>query len=130
MRQFNTADLFVAARVVASSGLKPRLKELMQDISGSEDALEMENIGIDTILAIMEVFTSEACEDGLYEILSGPFEMKPEDIPVLTVDALLENLEYLYDNGGLKNFFKRLSGMIGRKSQTSPTGDMAALSVT
>lgn len=114
MRKINTADIFLAARAVRDSGLRGELQEFIKDIADGNVTVDAENIGIDTILQVIEIFSDARCERAIYEVLAGPFEVAPEAIPVMEIGTLLDNLEYLARDGGLADFFRRLSGILGR----------------
>lgn len=114
MRKLNTADIFRAARAVKASGLRSELGKLMYSVSKGENEIDLEKVGIDTILAAVEVFAEKNSEKAIYEVLSGPMECKPDDIEKMEISALMDSLEELSKDPGLLDFFKRLSGMIGR----------------
>lgn len=113
MRPLNTADVFKAARAVKSSGLREELKKLTLCIANGSGEVDVENIGVDAILQVIECFADKNAEKAIYEVLSGPFEMDADMIPVMTLDELFGCLEYMAMDPGLKYFFKRVSGLIG-----------------
>lgn len=113
MRKLNTADLFCAARAVKSSGLRAELQRMIDSIAKG-GVPDVQSIGIDTILQVIDVFAEHKSEQAVYEVLSGPFEMKPEEVAAMELEPLMDNLEEIFRDGGLQLFFKRLSGILGR----------------
>lgn len=114
MRKLNTADLFSAARAVKSSGLRQELQTYIKTLATSGNELDVENVGISTILQIIEVFAEKSCEAAIYEVLSGPFELSAEEVGKLDLDAFMDGLEFIAHDGGLSDFFRRLSGILGK----------------
>ena len=47
-------------------------------------------------------------------MLSGPFEMDPKEVASMSLDVLVDHLEYLSQDGGLLLFFRWLSGILGK----------------
>lgn len=113
MRRLNTADVFVAARAVKRSGLREELKKYIAQIAEA-GAFDVQDVGIDTMLRIVEVFAEKESEEAIYLVLSGPFEMDPKEVASMSLDVLVDHLEYLSQDGGLLLFFRWLSGILGK----------------
>ena len=113
MRRLNTADVFVAARAVKRSGLRDELKKYITQIA-QDGSADVEDIGIDTMLRIIEVFAEKESEEAIYLVLSGPFEMDAADVAALPLDKLAGNLDFIAKDGGLLLFFRWLSGILGK----------------
>ena len=111
MRNLNTADLFAAARAVKSSGLRDKLKEVALKLA--HEKVDVESVGVDTILTVIECFADKGAEQAVYQVLSGPFEIPASQIESMELSELLDNIEQLSKDPGLSDFFKRLSGVIG-----------------
>lgn len=114
MRPLNTADIFKAARAVKSSGLREELKKLTLSIANGSGEVDVDNIGVDAILQVIECFSAKNAEAAIYDVLSGPFEMDADKIPTMPLEELFGCLEYMAMDPGLKDFFKRVSGLTGR----------------
>ncbi len=117
MRKLNTSDVFVAARAVMGCGLREKLRDLCMELSDS-GKLDVTKVGVDSALAVMELFVSAGAEKALHQILSGPFEVEPEAVAVMELPELVDGLEWLWSDGGAAPFFKLLSGILGRSSPT------------
>ncbi len=118
MRKLNTSDVFVAARAVMGCGLREKLRELCMELSDDEKRLDVTKVGVDSALAVMELFVSAGAETALHRILSGPFEVEPEAVAVMELPELVDGLEWLWSDGGAAPFFKLLSGILGKNSPT------------
>lgn len=109
MRRINGSDVFAAVRVIQKSGLKEKLKPALK--MASEKGVDINEVGIEGIMTA--VFSLAESEKAIWEILAEPFEMTAGDLAKLDIEELCDGLEFLYKDGGLLAFFKRLSGLIG-----------------
>lgn len=116
MRNLLTADLFKAVRVIKASGLKEEVKPLLKKAAESE--ADVQNVGIEAIMALIGALAENGVEKQLYEFLSGPFEMEPKEVAQLDIVELCEKIQWLWEEGNLQAFFGQLSGLIGTKSST------------
>lgn len=114
MRRLITADVFAAARAVKQAGLREKLKATMLALSQKEELPDVESVGVDTLLDIVEAFTETGAEKAVYALLARPFEIPPEEVELLPLDALVSNLDALAHDPALPAFFKAVSGMIGK----------------
>ena len=111
MRNLNTADLFKAVRVIKTSGLREELKPLLD--KAADGKADVKNVGIDAIMTVVGTLAENGVERAMYEWLSGPFEMDPEEVAQLDVIDLCDKIEWLWKDGNLQSFFVRLSGLTG-----------------
>ena len=102
MRKANVSDMFKIARLVKKLGIK---EELFNAQKGSDN---LEEIGFGAAYAIFENAVNEQCENEVYEILSGPFEIPKEDVAKLELDVLFENCKKCFNFSTLLNFTKRV----------------------
>lgn len=114
MRGLITADVFAAARTVKQAGLREKLKEAILELSQKEERPDVESVGVDTLLDMVEAFTEEGAEKAVYALLARPFEISPEEVEALPLGALVSNLDTLAHDPALPAFFKAVSGMIGK----------------
>lgn len=114
MRGLTTADVFAAARAVKKAGLRAKLKATMLALSQQEATPDVESVGVDMLLDMVDAFTEEGAEKEVYALLARPFEISPEEVEALPLAALVSNLDTLARDPGLPAFFKAVSGMIGK----------------
>ena len=113
MRKLITSDVFNALRIIKKSNLKDELKPYLR--LAAEGTLNVEDVGIETILGLMEIMSEQRSEGAIYEFLAGPFEMDPEDIAGLDLNSLVSLLGQLAKENDLKVFTKAASGLISRQ---------------
>lgn len=113
MRKLQTKDLFNLMRIIGKANLKEEIKPVLK--MAAEGKMSVEDVGIEGFLTIMEILTVRKSEQAIYEVLSGPFEMKAKEIEELGIDKLLKMLGELSKENDLKNFFTILSNMITKK---------------
>lgn len=118
MRRLKTSDVYSVSRAISQSGLRAELEKMIREISTGKIPMDVEHVGIDTILRVLELLSAQDAEKTAYEVLAAPFEMTPEEIADLDLDALMANLDALAHDPGLKAFFGALSAMLGKKSPT------------
>lgn len=112
MRKLVTTDVFEALRLVKKSGLKEELAPLIKDIA--QKGTSAIDSGIMGILTVVEIFAENKCEQMIYGLLAGPFEMKPEEVAGLELDVLAEKLEQLGKENDIRRFFTVLSGLLSK----------------
>ena len=113
MRKLQTKDVFNALRAIKKAGLEEEIKPVLK-LAGSGE-LQVEDVGIEGVLTIIEILTEKKSEQVIYEILAGPFEMEAKDVESMDLDNLIEKLKQLAEENNLKSFFTALAGMIGKK---------------
>jgi len=115
MRKLNTEDVFKAFRLVTKSSLKAELQKIIEDVA-VHGTKSVEKLGITGMLTAVETLTEEQCEHLFYELLSGPYEMNPEEVGKLDIDEQISKLQELYEVSNLKSFFTVLSNLLKKKS--------------
>lgn len=98
MRELIGYDLGNAARAIAASGLRYRLEAIKNKIKAGEK--NVEKVGFETILAVIEGFASPGAEKAIYQFLSGPLEMTGEAIGNLSILDLLSKMDIVFKDSG------------------------------
>lgn len=114
MRKLQTKDIFQALRLIKKANLKEEIKPVLSLAAAGE--MSVQDVGIEGILSIIEIFSEKKAESAIYEFLSGPFEMEPEEVEALELMELMEKLNALGEENNLSVFFTSLSGMMQTKS--------------
>lgn len=112
MRKLNTADVFAALRLIRTTNLREEIKPLLKAAAAEE--MSVEDVGIDGILTLIEAFSERQAEEALYNVLAGPFEVKPEEVAAMGLGELAEKLRALAEENDLKSFFGYVSGVLGK----------------
>ena len=93
MRSLNNSDLFNFARLIKKARIKDEVKELTLSIN-SIDEINTESFGYDVLFTIIEAAAEKDTEQYVYEFLSGPLEMTPEELakadPVETIEKVMK----------------------------------------
>ena len=113
MRKIIASDVFNMLRIIKKSNLKEELRPYFR--LAAEGTLNIQDIGIETILGLMEIMSEQRSEDAIYEFLAGPFEMNPEEVAKLDLDTLVNLLSQLAKENDLKVFTKAVSGLISKQ---------------
>ena len=107
MRKLVFGDLFNAAKVIKQANLKSELTELIK--KGQEkdvDDVDIEELGIEVFMTVVESCGNNGVDQAFYEFLSGPFEMKADEIKNLPVNELIDKFKQLVQENNLVAFFK------------------------
>lgn len=113
MRKLQTQDVFAAMRAISKANLKEEIRPLLKKASDGE--ANIEDVGIEGILGMIEIFSQKKSEQAIYEVLAGPFEVPASEIETMDFITLAENLETLSKENDLKRFFTLLAGLITKK---------------
>ena len=103
MRKLKTSDIPVLCRCVKRLGLKDEIKKIANEADTAKEAFDK---GFDLFWNLFDIATEKEGEIYLYEFLSGPFEMTPEEVRDLDMDILIENIKQLISENNLSAFFK------------------------
>lgn len=113
MKKIQTSDLFSAMRVIKIANIKEELKPIVK--KASEKNADVEDVGLEAIITIMESLCAKNAEVALYEFLGNLFEMQSSEVGKLDLNELVEKINELVQENDLKSFFSLLSNMIGKK---------------
>ena len=83
MRKLNTSDVFAFARIVKASGMREELKKILKDVAASEEK-DLEDVGMDTILAILEALSEKQSEAAIYNDFHDRKDLNPNVCAVFT----------------------------------------------
>lgn len=114
MRKLNTADVFALARIVRASGVRKDLVNLIQRLQ-QQDKPDLEAVGIEGMMVIMEAMAEPYAEQKIYTALSGPLEMDADDLSHLPPQEFFYLVQQLAKENDLQAFFSWVSGILGRK---------------
>lgn len=109
MRKLQTGDLFSFARVIKASGIREDLVKYLQKITVESDK---EQVGMTTILMIIEALSDKKAEKALYDALSPVFEV--DDIESMPPSELFAYLKQMAEENDLPNFFNTVFGGLGK----------------
>jgi hypothetical protein len=104
MRKLVFGDLFNAAKVIKQANLKSELTEFIK--KGQEKDVDIEELGIEVIMTVVESCGNNGVDQAFYEFLSGPFEMKADEIKNLPLNELIDKFKQLVQENDLVAFFK------------------------
>ena len=113
MRKLQTLDVFNALRIIKKAGLKEQLLPYMKEMV--QKGKSVEDLGIASILTLIEILTERKAEQAIYDVLSCPFETTADKVAEMDLEILAENLETLTKENNLSRFFTALAGMITKK---------------
>lgn len=109
MRKLRTGDLFSFARVIKASGIREDLVGYLQTINAQSDK---EQVGMTTILMIIEALSDKKAERAFYDALAPVFEV--DDVESMSPSELFSNLKQLAEENDLPNFFNTVFGGLGK----------------
>lgn len=116
MRKLNTSDIFAAFRVVKAAGIREELKPVLRKIS--EGNTNLQDIGIEVILTLMEAAGGTKTEEAVNAFFAAPLEMTKDEFSNLGLEELIEKLKELAKENDLASFFNALSDLMNMKSLT------------
>ena len=117
MRTLKTTDVFGAMRVVKAAGVKEEIKRIALEWDNKKNITEdtQREVGAELIFSVIDGLSDKKSEILMYEFLSGPFEMEPEEIGNLDLTELIDKIKELgklESPEGWKAFFKSLGDLI------------------
>ena len=107
MRTLRTTDAINFCRCIKRIGLKEQIRAITMNADSAKDIYEQ---GFDIIWTLIDAATEKEGEAAIYEFLAGPFEMTPEQVGQLELDALFANIKQLAEENNLAGFFKTAAG--------------------
>ena len=117
MRKLNTADVFAFCRLVKATDAREQLRGIVAAAAKQKDegvAVDVTQVGVDGILAIIEAAVEPKGEALVYQFLSGPLECAPDDVKAMPLDELIPALKQVADGNNLTAFFGSVSGILGK----------------
>lgn len=113
MRKLNTTDVFAALRVIRAANLRDELKPLLKRAADGNASIE--DVGIDGIMSALEMLAEKKAERAIYEVLSGPLEISPDEVGALDILEFAQKIEQIAKENDLKSFFGYVSGILGKR---------------
>lgn len=117
MRKLNTADVFLFCRLVKATEAREQLRGIVSAAAKQKEggnAVDVTQVGVDGLLAIVEAAVEPRAEAMVYQFLSGPLECGPDDVKAMPLDELLPALKVLAAMNNLSGFFDSVSGILGK----------------
>lgn len=140
VRKLNTADVFNFCRLVKAAEVREQLRAIVAKAAkqkeeykaakkAAEEArkagkevddpeppelLDVTQVGVDGVLAIVEAAVEPKAEALTYKFLSGPLECTPEDVAAMELEELIKALREIAEANNLENFFDSASGILGK----------------
>lgn len=109
MRNFITADLFAAGRIIAELGIKEELRAVCQK---SDDITDVWAAGYDLIYLLFEKAVTKNNEKLVYEFLAGVMEITPEEVAKYDLLDMIEELTAGENAEKWKAFFTKVARLI------------------
>ena len=109
MRKLKTSDVPVFCRCIKRLGVKDQIRELALKANTAADVWAN---GFDFIWNLFDIATEKNGETVIYEFLAGPFEMSPEEVRDLELDALIGNVQQLVEENNLAGFFRSAAALM------------------
>lgn len=113
MRKLNTSDIFAALRLIRAANLREEIKPLLKRVS--EGSASVEDVGIDGIISALEMLAEKKAERAIYEVLSGPLEISPDEVGALDILEFAQKIEQIAKENDMKAFFGYVSDILGKK---------------
>ena len=114
MRKIITADVFAFARVIKASGMREQLTAFIRKLAAQDKELDVEAVGYEGLLVMIEALAERKAESALYEALGSIAEMKPSDIQNLPPAEFFKLFKDISEENDLKAFFGYVSGILGK----------------
>lgn len=119
MRKLNTTDVFNFCRLVKATEAREQLRGIVYSVAkqredGNETPVDLTQVGVDGILAVIEAAVDPKAEAMAYKFLAGPLECTPEAVANMPLEELLPTLQRLVEDNNLTTFFSYASGILGK----------------
>ena len=80
--------------------------------NAQKDKEDVEQIGFDFVFLAFTKATTKDAQQQIYEVLSQPFEMTPEEVGLMEIDVLSKNFMECWNLKTLLNFIKRVGHLV------------------
>lgn len=109
MRNLQTKDIFCMSRLIMSLNLKEELKNLVDKIDKNSN---VEALGFEVFFTILGKCTDENSEKKIYDFLSGPLEIKSEEVATMDPIDLFDKIMKIASVEKWKLFLSKASQLI------------------
>lgn len=115
MRKLITADVFAFARVIKASGMREQLTAYVRKLAEQDKELDVEAVGYEGILVMIEALAERKAEAALYEALAAVAEITPEDVRNLSPAEFFRLFKEIAEENDVEAFFGYVSDILGKK---------------
>ena len=115
MRKLITSDIFAFARVIKASGMREDLTAMVRKLAAQDKPLDVESVGYEGILIMIEALAERKAEAALYEALAPVAEKKPEEIRSLSPAEFFNLFKEIAEENDVEAFFGYVSDILGKK---------------
>lgn len=114
MRKLQSQDVFAAARLLKHAEVKQVLAEVALK-KPAELKKDLRKVGFDILIDMIANISKPEAEKAFYEFLSGPLELKPEEIKKMDLLELINMIKEFIsfiDSEEWKGFFRYLRSLM------------------
>lgn len=115
MRKLITSDVFALARIIKASGMRDALTAYVKRLAAQDQALDVETVGYEGMLIMIEALAERKAENALYEALAPVMELTPEEVRSLPPADFVANIKQIAEENDIKSFFGYVSSILGKK---------------
>lgn len=115
MRKLITADVFAFARVIKASGMREQLTAYVRKLAAQDEKLDVEAVGYEGMLVMIEALAERKAETALYEALAAIAEMKPDEVKNLPPADFFRLFKEIAEENDVEAFFGYVSDILGKK---------------
>ena len=112
MRKLITSDVFALARVIKASGMREQLTGFVKSLAAQDMPLDIENVGYESILVMIEALAERKAEAAIYELVASIAETTPDAVKNLPPADFFAMLKEIGDANDIKSFFGYVSGIL------------------
>lgn len=114
MRKLITADVFAFARVIKASGMREQLTTYIRKLAVQGKELDVESVGYEGILIMIEALAERKAENALYEALASVAETTPDAVKNLPPADFFALFKEISEENDIQAFFGYVSGILGK----------------
>lgn len=111
MKKLTLKHTMKVAKIIKKGNLKKEITQLMEqfkeEFQGKEEKVNLEQVGMEVILTVVEACGNDEVEKELYSLLGDIFESNT--VEEMTLETLIENFKTLAAENNLIAFFKSAS---------------------
>ena len=115
MRKLITSDVFAMARIIKASGMREQLTAFVRKLAAEDKALDVESVGYEGVLIIIEALAERKAENALYDALAPIMELTPEEVRNLPPSDFIGLVKEIGEQNDIKSFFGYVSGILSKK---------------
>lgn len=112
MRKLITSDVFALARVIKASGMREQLTVFVKNLAAQDKPLDIENVGYESILIMIEALAERKAENAIYELIGSIMETTPDAVKNLPPADFFKALKEIGEENDIQSFFGYVSGIL------------------